>query len=479
MVLRRSACRHTWLSLLVLAAGCNVNGSDGGYPELSGALVGESAHFRLFVDPAFDSSTLPGYLQGQGGLDALETDWADKQSMLKMPEGKSKIDYHLMTGEQVLAACDQQGESCELGSTLQIATDVLPFQHELIHAYMELVAPGAAPVPFIREGTAQAIGCYGPVGVGVGVALAEDVPPWQQAVASDDYAYGQGGLFVRYLIRTQGIDAVVRYYAQAPGRRDPALFAANFAAFWNLSLDDAWAAMHVVAPGAASTDSPICPCSLPRPSTDGQPLPDDLTTHPYWPLPDTAGASLALTAPAGGALWFSDCEGVAPTFESATSTTQAIDPGAASLSDVMLAFVQPPTDGRRRYTGAPLTTVSVGQYIADSCGGAAPYQLPQDFVTGSGELSIIVDQSTIGGVAKYVQVQVPGTGLASLGPGLGYCSSCAFGDGECVDNDQSVPLVVDAVPGLFNVQWQVPAILPGGAFPDPAGASIQYFVSTE
>ena len=76
--------------------------------------------------------------------------------------------------------------------------------------------------------------------------MSQNVPTWQQAVASDDYAYGQGGLFVRYLIRTQGIDAFVRYYRQAPGRHDPALFAANFAAFWNMSMDDAWAAMHVV-----------------------------------------------------------------------------------------------------------------------------------------------------------------------------------------------------------------------------------------
>ena len=384
MVVRRSGCGRTWLPWLVLAAGCNANASGAGYQTLSGSLVGESAHFRLFVDPAFDTTTLPDYLQGNGGLDALETDWADKQTMLKMPESKSKIEYHLMTYEQAMAACEQQGDSCELGATLQIATDVLPFQHELIHSYMELVAPGAVPVPFIGEGTAQAIGCYGPVGVDVGVPLSENVPTWQQAVASDDYAYGQGGLFVRYLIRTQGIDAFVRYYRQAPARHDPALFAANFSAFWNMSIDDAWAAMHVVAPGAASTDSPICPCSLPMPSTDGQPLPNNLTTQYYWPLPDTAGASLAITAPAGSAFAFSDCEGVAPTFESASSTMQEMNPNAGSLTDVMLAFVQLPSDGRRRYTGAPITTVSLGQYIADSCGDAVPYQLPQDFVTGSG-----------------------------------------------------------------------------------------------
>ena len=39
----------------------------------------------------------PSRRAGQPALDALETDWADKQTMLKMPEGKQKIDYHLLT----------------------------------------------------------------------------------------------------------------------------------------------------------------------------------------------------------------------------------------------------------------------------------------------------------------------------------------------------------------------------------------------
>ena len=94
-------------------------------------------------------------------------------------------------------------------------------------------------------------------------------------VAGDTRAdvYSEGGLFARYLIRTQGIDAFVRYYRQAPSCRDPALFAANFSAFWNMTVDDVWAAMHVVQPGAASTDDAICPCSLPALPTDGQPIP--------------------------------------------------------------------------------------------------------------------------------------------------------------------------------------------------------------
>jgi hypothetical protein len=439
-----------------LAAGCN------SVPALPGTLVGESAHFRLFVAPDFDISSVPAYLQGSAGVDALEADWADKQTMLKMPEGQRKIDYHLLTHEEITAACQEDVDSCELGDTLQIATDALPFQHELIHAYMQLVAPGAAPVPFVVEGTAQAIGC---IGLQVGISLTDDVPPWEQAVMSTEYAYSQGGLFARYLIRRQGIDAFVRYYQQAPGRRDPALFAANFSAFWNLSIDDAWTAMHTVGPGAATTDSEICPCSLSVLPTDGQPPDGDLATHPYWPLPDTGGAALALVAPSGGGFLVSDCEGVAPLFES----------GPSSVTDAAIAIVQFPSDGRRRFVTAPITSASVGPYIADSCDTTVPYQLPKDFLNGEGELSIIVDRTTVGGVTKYVQVQVPGIGIANLGPDVDVCDSCAFGQGACVPTTSTDALPYSQVaPGLVNVEWHVPAIAPGGAPRYLDGAWIEF-----
>ena len=153
MVVRRSG--RTWLPWVVLAAGCNANGSSAGYQTLSGSLVGESAHFRLFVDPDLDPSTLPAFQQGTA-LDALETDWADKQTMLKMPEGKPKIDYHLLTSAHMPDACDVESvgprpAGCELGGTLQIAAAYLPHEHELIHAYMELVAPGDVSVPLRRR----------------------------------------------------------------------------------------------------------------------------------------------------------------------------------------------------------------------------------------------------------------------------------------------------------------------------------------
>jgi hypothetical protein len=188
--LRAPICRvggvPAGLALLALAAGCS-------RPALPGALVGESTHFRLFVDPDFDPSTLPAYLQGAGALDALETDWADKQTMLKMPEGRPKIDYHLVAPGHVAAACQGQAESgCELGDKLQIAASTLPYQHELIHAYMEFVAPGVTPLPLLVEGIAESIRCQGrPDALTRGAYLPEQVP-WQQVVTESASDSRQG-----------------------------------------------------------------------------------------------------------------------------------------------------------------------------------------------------------------------------------------------------------------------------------------------
>jgi hypothetical protein len=451
---------------LAMAAGCD--------PSIPGTLVGESTHFRLFVDPDATLSPVSAYLlQGSAGLEALEADWADKQTMLKMPESQRKIDYHLLTDEEIKSVCqtEESVSGCELGATLAIAADELPFQHELIHAYMELVAPGAPPLPFVVEGTAEAIGCYD---LQEGTSLTDDVPTWEQAIASLDYAYDQGGLFARYLIRTEGIDAFVRYYQQAPGRRDPALFAANFSAFWNMTIDDAWAAMHKVGPGAASTDSAICPCSLSVLPTDGQPADGDLANHPYWLLPDTGGATLALVAGSGRGFFIAECEGIAPAFESGVSRVQGSDPSIPVFTDAALAFVQFPSDGRRRYVGGPITSASVGPYIADSCDTTVPYQLPRHFLSGAGELSIIVDQTTVGAVTKYVQVQAPGIGIANLGPDVDVCDSCAFGQGSCVPTPTIYMPYSEVAAGPVNVEWHVPAIAPGSAPRNFDGASIQF-----
>src|SRR5437763_15636865 len=88
---------------------------------------------------------------------------------------------------------------------------------------------------------------------------------WRAAVAAvrSDDVYGLGGLFVRQMIRRHGIDDFLRYYEQAPERRDPALFAANFQSFWGLSIDDVWADITTPVPGIPFIDQKICPCSLP------------------------------------------------------------------------------------------------------------------------------------------------------------------------------------------------------------------------
>ena len=97
--------------------------------------------------------------------------------------------------------------------------------------------------------------------------------------------YGHGGLFVRYLIRTQGIDQFLRYYEQSPERRDPALFGANFESFWGMPLDDVWAAARAAA--TAPSDYRICPCPLP-PFALGPNQVDDPARTPYWTFPGTS-----------------------------------------------------------------------------------------------------------------------------------------------------------------------------------------------
>jgi hypothetical protein len=422
--------RRRWSFLvLLLLAGCG--------PSLPGTLVGESAHFRLFVDPDLDPGTFSAAGKVQPALGALETDWADKQTMLQMPEGKQKIDYHLLTSQHLSDACgfpefesspyvsvDQAG--CEATGTLQVAAAYLPHQHELIHAYMDLITSGTLSVPLVVEGTAQSIGC----GTTTGTDLAYDVP-WQQAMSESaedpaQDAYSEGGLLARYLIRTQGIDAWVRYYRQAPQRRDPALFAENFSAFWNMSIDDVWTAMHVVQPGAASTDETICPCALSALPTDGQPIPSDVT-HPYWPIGDTQGASLGMTGPGvPTAIRVHDCAGVGPVLR--TDDTVINDP--ANLPDATVAIVQL-ADGRSHYVLAPIATASVGGYLAGSCAGTTPYALPADFLSGQGDVSLLFSPMPAQDVRVYLQLQMPFA--AQITPvGVGICDNCDdFTPGPC------------------------------------------------
>ena len=80
--------------LALAAIGC------GGNPPA--VFVGESAHFRLYVDPAL--IPLPAAFAGENALDALETEWSDVATMLHMPDGK--ISYYWYTPEHIGIACD-------------------------------------------------------------------------------------------------------------------------------------------------------------------------------------------------------------------------------------------------------------------------------------------------------------------------------------------------------------------------------------
>jgi hypothetical protein len=450
----------TCLGLFWLAAGC-------GQPPIPGVMVGESAHFRLFVDPNFDLAPPAAYMQGADGLAALETDWADKQTMLGMPEGR-KIDYHLLGADHIVAACDGEAESgCELEDKLEIAAPYLPYQHELMHAYMELLAPGALPIPLVVEGAAQSIGC----GTQEGTDLTYNVP-WQQAVTetsvdSRQDVYGEGGLLARYLIRTEGIDPFVRYYRQAPRRRDPALFAENFFNFWNMSIDDVWAAMHVVEPGAATTDASICPCSLPALPTGGEPIANDPDTNPYWTLPNAPGGSVGLSAgplpqgPSpydGDEVLFQDCQGTAPLF------------GGSST-----ALIQLPSDGRRRYLLAPVASSTVADYLSETCAGTVPFPLPTGFLgAGQSVLQTIARQTTAAGITLYLQIEIPSaTHVTTYGPADELCASCAFDQGPCQPppaptggmTGAAVGPLTPVAPGPLYLKLTFPSLGAGGSLP--------------
>jgi hypothetical protein len=444
-------------------------------------LVGESAHFRLFLDPALDPGVL-AYDQSHDELGALETDFADKRTMLKTPDGQ-KIDYHVMTPEDVSSACglgslgaNDPESGCAVNDQRAIAAAYLPHQHELIHAYMRLVLPDALPIPFLVEGMAQAIGC----GTGIGTSLTEPPSSWeevtmQEATDPSGDVYIQGGLFARYLIRTQGIDAYLRYYAQAPAQRDPAIFAANFSAFWNMSIDDVWTAMHTVAPGAATKDGQICPCSLAMLPTDGQLITNDTLSQPYWSLPDTYGASIALTAPSTDAVIVDDCEGVAPEMAAMDLGAPA---GSATYDDGVVAVVEVP-DAHPRYAHAPISRASVGQYLVDDCATGDPYPVPADFLSFSGNAWALINQPTTASFTKYLQLDLPAaTQLVSVGQSSGgVCETCAFTidmPGTC--DPASTPNTPNSfTAGPVNARFVFPQLAAGTAAPAPATGLLQFY----
>ena len=379
-----------------------------GARPVPGALVGESAHFRLYVDPAVLPA--PPGLDGESALAALETEWSDVHSMLGMPEGK-KIEYHWVSDDRIQAACGDLHESgCTWEDALEIDAPSLPDAHELNHAYAYLLAQ-RKPIPFLAEGLADAIGCT----IDHSPSSGDLTRPWPAIVASlasSPDVYEQGTLVVRHLIRAHGIDAFMRYYEQSPEERDPALFAANFGAFWGESIDDVWTAIHTFTVGEYP-DRKICPCSLAALPTNGA-LTDDPAHTPYWTLPDGGGETVAITAGPGEYTWLRDCAGVGAEFD-----------GQDEVHDkVVLARLAPDVP---RLVETPLVSATRDSYVSDSCDGAALYTIPSDFLFGPATIAVVVTTTAPPPVTVYVKIATP----IALTVGGDICTSCAFDQAPC------------------------------------------------
>jgi hypothetical protein len=113
--------------------------------------VGESEHFRLYVDSTL--TPLPEAFAGENALAALETNWSDFATMLKMPDGK--ITYYLYASGHIIDACDgAHVGGCTKEEDMEIDAPLLPDAHELTHAYTYLRLP-RRPIPFLAEGSAR------------------------------------------------------------------------------------------------------------------------------------------------------------------------------------------------------------------------------------------------------------------------------------------------------------------------------------
>src|SRR4029078_9812763 len=114
---------------------------------------------------------------GENALAALETEWADVATMLKMPD--AQISYYWYSTPHVSAACDDDQEGgCTKEEEMEIDAAMLPDAHELNHAYPYLRAP-RRPIPFLAEVSAEAIGC----GYESPIAAPLDDADWRSAVA--------------------------------------------------------------------------------------------------------------------------------------------------------------------------------------------------------------------------------------------------------------------------------------------------------
>jgi hypothetical protein len=381
--------------------------------------VGESAHFRLYVDRAL--LPLPADLARDDALAALETNWSDFSTMLHMPDGQ--IAYYVYTSANIPDACGTLQGGCTKEDELEVDAPTLPNAHELTHAYLYLRAR-RRPVPFLAEGIAEAIGCAEEP------TRAQTDVGWRAAVASlpTENVYGVAGQFVRYLIRAHGIDAVLRYYEQSPERRDPALFGANFESFWGLRLDDVWAAAWDAAP---AVDTKICPCSLP-PLASGPDQVNDPARTPYWTIPadldDTMTIALIGRERIGAGLYA--CDGTGRL-------------GAHAL------LTSPGLYGPGWYVRAGLETAAIDRFVSESCAGAARYQLPPVPAHDSWLLDIILP-AVADAPAIYLALDTP-SAHTLRGP-QAICDSCDFDPVRC-----PVLPVNDFVPvsGPFYARVQV------------------------
>lgn len=416
---RLRRCRIGWRVGLAVAAAAIATGCSGDPPT---SFVGESAHFRLYVDP--DLLPLPYGFSDDDALAALETEWADVGTMLKMPDGK--ITYRWYTSAHAADACGPGEGGCTKEAELEVDAPTLPNEHELNHAYAYLRAQ-RRPIPLLAEGLAEAIACDGQVQV----AGAAD---WRSMVASLSSAEveSQGGLFVRTLIRTYGIDAFLRYYEQSPERRDPALFGANFAQFWGASVDDVWAQAHD--PATAGADSKICPCSLPA-LVPGAPVVTDRARVPYWTVPaDLGGQTLALTAAPRGQIGIADCSGAQGPL-SGSSVLAQID-GSAGW------FVR-----------GPLAATSLDGFVSDDCASAVPYPLAADSVGRQSFLTVVVPVSKRRSTV-FVAVDIDAAGRVYEGP-QEVCATCAFDQGTCAPAEAGA---MTPVSGSFRARFDASSL---------------------
>lgn len=391
--------------VLVLVSLSLLGCGDDGIPA---QLLAESEHFRLWIE---NDLTLPDGTTPNDPLAALETNWTDMRTLFEMPD--AVIDYYWLSPATIRAVCrDAHADGCQYDRVV-VTKSPWPDHHELNHAYAALRRPSHV-VPFLLEGVASALGCSQQQWTLEGQL---DVS-WRSVVSADyegaPSIYAQGARFVHHLVTTEGADAFMRYYVQAPGVSDPDLFAENFATFWSRSLDDVWAEMLNTPSVRLSSREiwPICPCSLPPMILDGA-VHSDLYHNAYWRIPDLGGDTVALTLPSTQND-LHDC---------AAETTSVL--GAGDEFTTFLARLSSP-----HYVGAYPLQGRRGQFLSEACDATEPYELPTDQPTGA--LGVIATPREGFPLTLYLQIT---TSLPrrvwSNRSWIRVCSSCSFDGPEC------------------------------------------------